>query len=46
MGEKIKTISGHSGMVTDLQFSKERAYFITSSKDMTAKVRFFDCFRS
>ena len=38
MGEKIKTIPGHSGQVTDLQFSKERAYFITSSKDMTAKL--------
>lgn len=37
-GEKAKGIQGHGAQVTDLQFSKERAYFITSSKDMTAKV--------
>jgi len=39
-GEMIKSVQGHQkGMlVTDLQFSSDRTYFITASKDKTAKV--------
>jgi translation initiation factor 3 subunit I len=30
----------HMDVVTDLQLSKDRTYFVTSSKDKTARVRF------
>jgi len=36
--ERMKTHKGHQSPIMDLQFSKERAYFITASKDMTAKL--------
>ena len=39
-GRMIKSVQGHQkGMlVTDLQFSPDRTYFITASKDKSAKV--------
>ncbi len=30
---------GHQGIITDLQMSPDGTYFITSSKDKSAKVR-------
>ncbi|KAJ3367088.1 hypothetical protein AMAG_01945 [Allomyces macrogynus ATCC 38327] len=37
-GERIASKKIHSGVVTDLQFSEDGTYFITSSKDMSAKI--------
>ncbi|ODV63996.1 translation initiation factor eIF3 subunit i [Ascoidea rubescens DSM 1968] len=37
-GEFISSVKEHSGVITDLQFSKDRTYFITSSKDKSAKI--------
>jgi len=34
-GEKIKELSGHSSMVTDISISEGRNYFVTSSSDQT-----------
>lgn len=30
---------GHAGVITDLQMSPDGTYFVTSSKDKSAKVR-------
>jgi len=39
-GELVKQISeSHSGEITDIQLSPDGTYFITSSKDKSAKVR-------
>ncbi|AOA61275.1 Translation initiation factor 3 subunit i [Komagataella phaffii CBS 7435] len=35
-GEFLETAKYHEGIVTDLQFSPDRTYFITSSKDQSA----------
>jgi translation initiation factor 3 subunit I len=40
MGEKIKSVHGHNNQIMDMQFSKEKGYFITASKDFTSKVLF------
>ncbi|KAL7751964.1 translation initiation factor eIF3 subunit [Sorochytrium milnesiophthora] len=40
-GELVKQKKLHSGYITDLQFSLDLTYFITSSKDHTAKLH--DC---
>jgi translation initiation factor 3 subunit I len=38
-GEMIEKVpGGHKGHITDLQFSPDRTYFITASKDKFAKV--------
>jgi len=37
-GEFITSIKVHDGLVTDLQFSDDKTYFITSSKDKTSKI--------
>lgn len=38
-GEELKSLGrAHSDVITDLQISADRSYFITSSKDKTAKV--------
>jgi len=34
----------HGDSVTDLQLSKDKTYFITSSKDKSARVRLFQSF--
>ena len=41
-GQMIKSVQGHQkGMVvTDLQFSPDKTYFITASKDKSAKVTY------
>jgi translation initiation factor 3 subunit I len=36
LGEKINSVNDHKAQIMDLQFSKEKAYFITASKDHTA----------
>lgn len=36
--EKLNTIKPHSESLTDIQFSTDRSYFITSSKDKSAKI--------
>lgn len=43
-----KSVQGHQkgAVVTDLQFSSDRTYFITASKDKTAKVDFLNPFCS
>jgi len=39
-GEELDSVAkAHMDTVTDMQLSKDRSYFITSSKDKTAKVR-------
>jgi len=38
-GEQANFAQGHSGLVTDIEFAPDETYFITSSKDTTAKVR-------
>ncbi|CAN6597128.1 eukaryotic translation initiation factor 3 subunit I [Trichomonascus vanleenenianus] len=40
-GEKIKTVDGHEDIITDIQASPDRTYFITASKDRKAKL--FTC---
>ncbi|CAI2176006.1 13449_t:CDS:2 [Funneliformis geosporum] len=37
-GEKIKSIHPHTDVITDLQMSEDRTYFITSSKDKSAQI--------
>lgn len=38
-GEQVEHKDGvHSGNITDMQFSEDRTYFITSSRDKTAKI--------
>jgi translation initiation factor 3 subunit I len=37
-GEKLADAHEHNLLVTDLQFAPDRTYFITASKDKTAKV--------
>ncbi|ORY07876.1 WD40 repeat-like protein [Basidiobolus meristosporus CBS 931.73] len=37
-GEKLKSVHPHDEPITDLQFSVDRTYFITSSKDKSAKI--------
>ncbi|KAI8079748.1 WD40-repeat-containing domain protein [Halteromyces radiatus] len=36
--EKLKSIKPHDELISDLQFSPDRTYLITSSKDKTAKI--------
>ncbi|KAH8548323.1 WD40-repeat-containing domain protein [Umbelopsis sp. PMI_123] len=36
--QKLNTTKPHSESITDIQFSTDRSYFITSSKDKTAKI--------
>ncbi|KAI7866713.1 WD40-repeat-containing domain protein [Spinellus fusiger] len=36
--EKILSIQPHSDILTDIQFSTDRTYFITASKDKTAQI--------
>ncbi|KAI8973907.1 WD40-repeat-containing domain protein [Pilobolus umbonatus] len=36
--KKIKSINAHEDVLTDIQFSSDRTYFITSSKDKMAKI--------
>ena len=44
-GELIEKVpGGHKGHITDLQFSPDRTYFITASKDKFAKVKAFPLF--
>ena len=38
MDEVNKVEEGHSGEITDIQLSPDGTYFITSSKDKSAKV--------
>ena len=38
-GDRANVVQGHTGVVTDIQFAPDETYFITSSKDTTAKVR-------
>ncbi|KAJ3104487.1 Eukaryotic translation initiation factor 3 subunit I [Phlyctochytrium bullatum] len=37
-GERLKTVRHHTGAITDLQFSKDKSHFITSSKDNSAQI--------
>ncbi|KAK9459391.1 WD40-repeat-containing domain protein [Lipomyces oligophaga] len=37
-GELIKNVPVHEKDITDLQFSQDKTYFITSSKDKTARI--------
>lgn len=37
-GELISSIKDHEGLVTDLQFSQDRTYFITASKDKSSRI--------
>jgi len=37
-GELVSSIKGHAESVRDLQFSRDRTYFITASRDATAKL--------
>jgi translation initiation factor 3 subunit I len=36
--EKVQSIKPHEGVLTDIQFSFDRSYFITTSKDKIAKI--------
>ena len=38
MGEKTKSTHPHTDVITDLQMSEDRTYFITSSKDKSAQI--------
>ena len=38
-GERVNVAQVHTGQVTDIQFAPDESYFITSSKDTTARVR-------
>jgi len=40
-GKQVNVIKEHTGQITDLQFSADKSYFITSSKDHSAKVFLF-----
>ncbi|KAJ1975921.1 translation initiation factor eIF3 subunit [Dimargaris cristalligena] len=37
-GEVLKCVEDHEAIISDLQFSTDRTYFITSSKDKTARI--------
>jgi translation initiation factor 3 subunit I len=37
-GEFLDSVKVHEGLITDLQFSEDRTYFITSSKDKSATI--------
>ncbi|KAI9101027.1 WD40-repeat-containing domain protein [Phlyctochytrium arcticum] len=37
-GEKIKSVKSHDAAITDMQWSKDYGFFITSSKDNLAKI--------
>lgn len=37
-GEQLNKVPAHDGLITDLQMSPDRTWFLTSSKDKTAKV--------
>ncbi|KAK9768183.1 translation initiation factor eIF3 subunit [Basidiobolus ranarum] len=37
-GEKLNSVHPHTEFITDLQFSVDRTYFITSSKDKSAQI--------
>jgi translation initiation factor 3 subunit I len=37
-GECLDSVRDHEGLVTDLQFSPDRTYFITSSKDKSSRI--------
>ncbi|ANB14087.1 translation initiation factor eIF3 subunit i [Sugiyamaella lignohabitans] len=37
-GELVSSVTAHEGVITDLQMSPDRTYFITSSKDKTGKL--------
>ncbi|OLL24400.1 Eukaryotic translation initiation factor 3 subunit I [Neolecta irregularis DAH-3] len=37
-GKRISNVQGHEKEITDLQFSPDRTYFITASKDKTAMI--------
>ncbi|KAI9137650.1 eukaryotic translation initiation factor 3 subunit I-like protein [Paraphysoderma sedebokerense] len=37
-GERVKHLKAHTKPITDLQFSYDKTYFITSSKDSTARL--------
>ncbi len=37
-GDVIKTVRHHTGQIQDLQFSKDKSYFISASKDHYSKV--------
>lgn len=42
-GEEVIAVNeSHSGVITDIQLSPDGTYFITSSKDKTARVSAFD----
>jgi translation initiation factor 3 subunit I len=36
--EKVNSIAPHEGVLSDMQFSPDRTYFITASKDKSAKI--------
>ncbi|CAO3627850.1 unnamed protein product [Mucor hiemalis] len=36
--EKVNSIKPHEGVLSDMQFSPDRTYFITASKDKSAKI--------
>ncbi|KAI9283340.1 WD40-repeat-containing domain protein [Sporodiniella umbellata] len=37
-GEKTKSVKAHEDVLTDMQMSSDRTYFITASKDKSAKI--------
>ncbi|CAO3613513.1 unnamed protein product [Cunninghamella blakesleeana] len=37
-GSKLNSVKAHEGLISDLQFSADRTYLITSSKDKAAKI--------
>ncbi|RDL37857.1 Eukaryotic translation initiation factor 3 subunit I [Venustampulla echinocandica] len=37
-GEQLDNVQVHEGLITDLQWAPDRTYFITASKDKTAKL--------
>lgn len=37
-GQKLETIQAHQGAITDLQMSNDKSFFVTSSKDQSAKL--------
>jgi translation initiation factor 3 subunit I len=37
-GQKLKSVQAHTDVITDMQLSSDRSYFITSSKDKTAQI--------
>ncbi|KAI9343853.1 WD40-repeat-containing domain protein [Zopfochytrium polystomum] len=37
-GSRLKSVKNHAGAITDMQFSKDKSMFITSSKDNSAQI--------